>query len=726
MPMKRFLRYFFYIFVFFFTSFLALDYLYPLDEKKLYRLQSKEVRASGGELLWMSLSKDGFWRMDLKKDEVPSLLKKSVLLYEDRYFYYHFGINPISVFKAMINNATNKRKIGASTITMQVARMMQRRERNYANKLIEMFNALQLEWHYSKDEILAFYLNLAPYGGNIEGVKMASYFYFNKEPKDLTIAQIALLSIIPKNPNLNRPDKGHNLKAKRHKMLSNLYVHKIISKSQSLRANIEPMPSKRFKAPFLAPQFSLIALKNNQSKTHIHLPTQLFIKKTLQNALDVLKSSHVDNAAAVLIDNEKMDVISYVGSENFYSPLGQNDGVRAVRSPGSTLKPFIYALAIDKGLITPKQELFDIRLHAGFYEPKNFNRSFLGIVRADEALQYSLNIPAVELNMNLEKNSLYELLKKAQIKTLDKNKDYYGQAVALGGFGISLLDLAHLYTAFANKGVLKPLKCGGEVLDANVSLISPQSAYLVSQILIDGIRPEFSAFWESEKDGFKIAFKTGTSADSKDLYTMAFSKKYTLGVWMGNFSGEKTDSLTGNSTANKAVFKIFSYLNAKQSLKWLKKPNGISEKNICIDAIKLKKCKNEIKDYTVDGVKIKRPCELLRGEVLAYLLDEKKIASIKDLSSHECYEKWKNKKPVFAYPYERAEVFMEKGRKLMLKCYGFKDDEKVYLRVDGGSFMEAKSGEELFVDIDKGFHQISCMDSFSNAVTNKIHIRRGL
>ncbi len=726
MLMKRFFKIFVFFVMSIFLLFLILDFLYPLDNKKLYRLQSKEVRAKDGELLRVSLSKDGFWRMDLKPNEVPLLLKKSVLLYEDRYFYYHFGINPISILRAIFNNISGKKTIGASTISMQVARMMQRRDRTYKNKLIEMFNALQLEWHFSKDEILLFYLNLAPYGGNIEGVKMASYFYFKKAPQDLTVAQIALLSIIPKNPNLNRPDKKYDLKQKRHKMLSRLFVNKIITKSQSLRANIEPILHKRFSAPFLAPQFSQIALKNNQQKTNLDLKTQNFIKKTLQNALDKLASHHVKNTAAVLIDNEKMQVISYVASNNFFAPLGQNDGVKAIRSPGSTLKPFIYALALDEGLISPKQELFDIPFHAGFYEPQNFNKSFLGIIRADEALQYSLNIPAVELNTNLEQNSLYELLKKANISSLDKPKEHYGQAIALGGFGISLLDLAHLYTTFAHEGRLLSLKYAGEVKDANISLISPQSAWIISQILNDGIRPELSAFWESEKDSFKLAFKTGTSADSKDLYSIAYTKKYTLGVWLGNFSGEKTDNLTGNSTANKVVFKIFSYLNAKQKLKWFKKPKGIEQKQICIDAIRLKECKNTLKDYLIKEVELKQSCEVLRGEVLAYLFDEKKINSIKDLSSHRCYEKWTKKKPVLVYPYDGAEIFMEKGSKIMLKCYTFKDDEKVYFKIDNSEFMEAKSGQELFIGLDSGFHDISCFDSFSNSVTNKIQIRREL
>lgn len=707
-----------------FVAFLVLDFLYPLDFDKLYRANSKVIINKNNQILRMSLSKDGFWRFYAKQSEIPLLLKKSVLLFEDKHFYNHFGINFFSIFRAYLHNLSSKNTIGASTIDMQVARMMQRKKRNYKNKLIEMFNALQLNWHFSKDEILLFYLNLAPYGGNIEGIKAASYFYFNKKPNELTISQIALLTSIPKNPNINRVDKQKNLKQKRKKILSLMYKNKIISKSQSLRANIEPIIRKRYDAPFLAPHFTNFALKNDISKVNIDLNIQKFLEKALKKATNASKHLDAKNAAALLIDNEKMSIIAYVGSENFNDNLGQNDGVLAIRSPGSTLKPFIYAKALDSGLITPKQELFDVPLHVGFYEPENFSKSFLGSVRADEALQYSLNIPAVWLNINLKQNSLYEMLKFANIHSLKHQKSYYGDAIALGGFGISLLDLTHLYTAFANDGMLLPLHVNKN--EKAKKLFSKQSAYLVSEILANGIRPTLSAFWESTQDVPKIGYKTGTSADFKDLYTIGFSKKYTLGVWMGNFDGSKTKNLTGISTSSKVVFETFRFLNDISALSWLKFPKGISKMLTCNDGVKYEKCKNENYDFVINGVAKSRSCEFLRAEVLAYLINSKKIKNIKDLHKDPCYYKFKEHKPMFVSPYDKAEIFLSNKSKIMLKCYSFNENQKIFYKIDDNELILSNSGDEIFVNLSKGLHKISCIDSSSKIRTNIVNIKDSL
>lgn len=720
--MMRYLKYLSIFILTLFFIFLISDFLYPLDKDKLYRLQSKEIKSNNGELLRMGLSSDGFWRFDCKDSQIPQLLKKSVILFEDRYFYYHFGVNIFSIFRAILHNQKEKKIIGASTITMQVARMMQRRERNYKSKLIELFNALQLEWHFSKDEILLFYLNLAPYGGNIEGVKAASYFYFKKEPKDLSVAQIALLTTIPKNPNINRLDTNKNIYKKRKNILSKLYKNSIITKSQLLRANIEPIAKKRFLSPFYAPQYTNQALKTDKQNFPLDLNIQLFIENTLKKALLKLKNFNVKNGAAILIDNENMNVIAYVGSNNFKAKRGQNDGVRAIRSPGSTLKPFIYAKSLDLGLITPKQKLFDVPLHIGFYEPKNFNKSFFGLIRAEEALQYSLNIPAVELNRLLEYNSLYEMLVKAKINSIDKSKDFYGDGIALGGFGISLLDLTHLYTAFSNKGRVLPLNVAGKILDKNISLISNESAWIVSEILSEGIRPELSEFWESLNFP-RIGFKTGTSANSKDLYTIGYTKKFTFGVWLGNFSGEKTSDLSGLDTASKIVFSLFRFLDEKKRLDWFEKPKKVLLKEICLDAIETNECKEMDKDFIIKGVAKNSSCKALRGEILTFLLDQNHIKSLKDFSKNRCYETWQNFKPVFISPYDKATFFMVNKRKVLLKCYSFCDDNRIYFKIDNGELIKAKSGEEVFVDLDYGTYELSCIDAQSRVVTNEIKIK---
>lgn len=722
----RILKFILYFLILIFFSFIIFDYLFPLDTAKLKRAQSIQIYDNSENIIKMALSEDEFWRYDLEKNEIPELLKQSVLLFEDRYFYYHFGVNPISILRAFFYNLKGEKTIGASTITMQVARMMQRHKRTYLNKIKEILRAFQLEWHYSKDEILSFYLNLAPYGGNIEGIKAASYFYFNKNPKNLSIAQIALLTTIPKNPNTNRLDRQKNLNQKRKFILNLMLKNKLINKSAFLRAGLEPISQTRHKSINEATHFTNLAIKNKTNKTSLDLNLQKTSQIFLTKALNKIKHLDVKNASLIIINNKTMQVISYIGSENLNSEFGENDGILAIRSPGSTLKPFIYAKALELGLITPKREIFDIPLHIGYYEPENFTKSFLGIINAKEALQYSLNIPAVELNSLLGQDSLYEILQKTNISSVDKPKEYYQDALALGGFGISLLDLTHIYTAFANSGKVLPLNLAGEIIDKNVSIISPQSAWLVSEILSDGIRAELNAYWQSTIDIPKIGFKTGTSADSKDLYAIGFSRDFTIGIWMGNFSGEKTQDLTGLETSAKVVFEIFRYLNNKKRLKWLKMPENIEEKLICVDGILIDECKSLQYDYIIKDVEIKRPCSLLRAEVLAFLIHIDKIKSIYDLDKNICFDKWSKSKPVFISPYHNAIYKINKNlkdkTKIMLQCYSFTKEQKVFFKINDGDFFEAKSKDKIFINLKEGVHKISCLDDFSRAVTNEVRI----
>ncbi len=708
--------------------FLIADYLYPLDTNRLSKPLSLQIYGKNGALLRTMLSRDGYWRYRCERDEIPDLLKQSVLEFEDQWFYYHIGVNPVAMLRALVHNATNDNVIGGSTITMQVARMMYHRKRTYGSKFLELFNALQLEWHYTKDEILTYYFNLAPYGGNIEGVKAASHFYFNRALSELSIAQIAILTTIPKNPNANRPDRQKHLYAKRLRVLSLLKKSGIIDASQYRRARLEPVGAKRFSAPMVAPQFTSQFAKREGGtyQSDIELELQRFSRKRLHEAVLRLNALKVQNGAALIIDNRTMAIVAYVGSDNFYQSNGQNDGVAMIRSPGSTLKPFVYAKSLDRGIITPKQEVFDIPIHIGGYAPQNFNKRFMGRISAQEALQYSLNIPAVELNTLLKNDALYELLQRADIASLTHNKSYYGDALVLGGFGVSLLDLVHLYTAFANGGIYKPLNTKDD--SQSVRLFSEASAWIVSDILSSGIRPELSAYWDSIEEIPRIGFKTGTSADSRDLLTIGYSKEYTVGVWLGNFDGSKTESLTGINTASKVVFDIFRFLNNSQRLSWLERPQSVKETQLCSDALRLGTCRSEQIDYTIEGVIPKRPCEIMRAEVLAYLLGENAIGSMHDLASHPCYVQWQKNRPLLAAPHEGANFIVNAqndsdAQKVMLQCYSFKFDQKIFWSIDGGALFEGQSAKEAFVSLEPGTHRIECYDTEASLTTHTITIK---
>ncbi|QKF64721.1 penicillin-binding protein 1C [Campylobacter corcagiensis] len=695
------------------VTFAILNTLFPLE--KIAVSQSKILYDKNGEIISMKLSDDGYWKYSA--DEIPPLIKKSVINFEDKYFYNHFGVNPFSIIRAFFHNLTHDNKIGASTITMQVARIIEPKKRSYKNKIIEIFRAFQLELNYSKDEILNIYFNIAPYGGNIVGIKAASKFYFDKDLDELSISQIALLSIVPKNPNENRLDKNKNLNALKNRVLKELLDDKIIDESAYKRALKESFTPKRYDAKNRAFHYSNLAFKNGIISSNLDLNLQNEIENIIKKEMINFNKFDLFNASAVVIDNLKMEVVAYVGSHDLKSKDGFNDGVMAKRSVGSTLKPFIYALALENGLITPKQNLIDAEIYLGDYAPKNYTKDFLGEISATDALIFSLNTPAVFLNSNLGENSLYELLKKANLKV--KEKSFFGESIALGSVPLNLLELTHLYTIFANEGELLPLEIAGEIKGEKITLLSKQSSFLVSQMLLQTPRSYLNSVWQSTVDMPLIAFKTGTSANWIDLHTIAFNKNYTVGVWLGNFNSKPTSGLTGGDSSAKIVFEIFRYLNKRKNLEFISKPEGISKKNICLDSFVFKECKNLQKDFVIDGVSLVDKCTLITNEQINYLLKNAFITS-DDLKQSPCFGYFKDIKPLIAYPANRSKMSSFYG-KINTKCISFLGDE-VYIKVDDEKYEKFRSGSEIVLNLSSGFHTIKCLDEYSNLATSEIFL----
>ena len=1014
-----------------FALFLILDALYPLNLDMLNKQKSRILYDRNGEILNMQISDDQIWRFYASADEIPPRLKQSAIYFEDRYFYYHFGVNPASILRAATYNFTqnftkksegNVERVGASTITMQVARMMRPKQRSYKNKIIEIFNAFQLEWHFSKDEILGMYFNLAPYGGNIEGVKTAAYFYFKKDLRELSNAQIALLSVIPKNPNKNRLDRRSNINALKNRLISQLREGGVISQSEYERAIAEPFSPRRYAAPNYAPHYALLAFNNykmqnfiakddanftqnleqggtpgattgqansstrraaaiaesnfsdaasaessftaatrgepnlsnaanaqagadskemnskevdfktdapkslnlggrrglnlneregaesqagaksNESKSvkpnereganldewrdlinvahpsqnsqnqqslnlneqrgtvyspqnfsadansnkrqteyspqnpnadinlykrrnaadaHPHqnsqnpqnlnlnsrqdtahplqnpqadansserpsvnfdpqansisdastqtnfassdastqtdstpgakiqtnsvsgaksranfasdtkaqinsdlnakargnsagseasaqsreqtalaqelarlnegkiyssldLKTQIALEGFLKSEILSLRDKGVRNGAAVLIDNESMSVIAYVGSHDFSANEGQNDGVRSQKNVGSTLKPFIYAKALERGLITPSKKLIDAPITFAGYVPRNYNQGFLGAVSATDALSLSLNIPAVKLNLMLGDDGLYEML--SNVHLAEFSKDYYGAGIALGSISMSLMDLARLYSAFANGGKLQKLEIAGVKTGDEMQILTPQSAYIVTQMLRNAPRSYLGSVWQNTLNAPPLMFKTGTSADARDLYTIALTPKFTLGVWLGNFDGSKTRDLSGGVSAAKVAFNMFAFLDKSGMLGEVEfaRPAGVSLRRVCTDAYREKECAQSADDLTIDGVEPNEECEIYGTSELFYLLKHGLVDPQK-VRAGRCAAKFAAVKPVLndinAKTYETG---ADGTLRLKIQCTAV-FGERVYIRLSGGS-----------------------------------------
>lgn len=704
------------------TIFLILDQIYPLNLDALKKDEAKILLDKNGEIINMKLSSDGIWRFH--EQSFPNSLKQCVVLFEDRYFYYHFGVNFASIFRAFFHNLRSDNRIGASTITMQVARMLEPSDRSYKNKIREIFRAFQLELHFSKDEILNLYLNLAPYGGNIEGAKAASFFYFGKELNELSYAQAALLSTIPKNPNKNRLDRVSNINALKNRVIKMLYKANLIDLSAFKRAQAEPFKNVRIRAVVNAGDYANVAFKNQIAKASLDLNLQKDMLKILKDAMFTLKAKNANNAAAVVIDNKKMSVVAFIGSHDERARDGKNSALNMKRNTGSTLKPFIYSLALDSGLITPSSQLIDTQIYLNEYVPKNFSNDFLGLVSAKDALNFSLNIPVINLDLKLKDNSLYELLEKVNL--VDENKEFYGSSIVLGSAEMSLLDLAHLYTIYANGGVYRPLEFAGKNYkneDKNITLISPQSAYLTAKMMSEASRSYLKNAWQYAQNTPKIAFKTGTSANSRDLYAIGVDEDYTIAVWVGNFNAEKTDKLTGLNDVSKIVFDMFKLIAQKRNLSFMSEPEGIEKVPTCLDAFSYETCKKTALDDRIVGVKLQDKCESLRGEELEFLI-KNGFLDKDEVKNSPCAEVFKDKKPVFAYPYNGEEIVTDENvTQIMLKCYAFLGDE-IYLKVDDLNFSKIENAGEKRLDLTLGEHTLKCLDQNSNQSEITIKLRR--
>ncbi len=439
-----------------FLFFLLLNWVFPLPDRIEY---STIITDSKGEVIHAFLTSDQQWRMKTELKDISPLLRKTIIGKEDKYFYYHPGVNPIAMARAFFSNILRMKRVsGASTITMQVARQLEPKKRTYWNKLVEVFRAFQLEWKYSKDQILQLYLNKIPYGGNIEGVKSASILYFKKNPDHLSLAEITALSIIPNRPSSLVMGRNNGLiVAERNKWLRRFAREKLFDEKEITDALTEPLTASRGTVPRFIPHLAW-RLKKKESgdiiRTAIDLNEQLKIEKLVKDYSRSLSLKNIRNAAVIVLDNTTHRVVSYVGSADFSDTAdgGQVNGAAAIRQPGSTLKPLLYGLCIDEGLLTPKMVITDVPVNYEGYVPENYDRTFNGYVTMEYALEHSLNIPAVKSLKALGKDKLIRKLGDCDFRQIKKDQAKLGLSMILGGCGATLEELTGMYSVFANQG----------------------------------------------------------------------------------------------------------------------------------------------------------------------------------------------------------------------------------------------------------------------------------
>ena len=525
---------------------------------------SVEVRDRNGELLRAFATPAGNWRLDADLDAIDPNFVRMLVAYEDRRFFDHIGVDPLAVARAAWQLVRNGRVVsGGSTITMQLARLLEGPQpRSLATKLVQMLRALQIETRLTKREILELYLTLAPYGGNLEGTTAAALAYLGKSPAKLTAAEQALLVALPQLPERRRPDRNpQSALAARDRVLDRMVEARLLEESEAGQARRAPLKAARRNLPVYAAHLAQQAVALHPGR-RLHRTT---LDRTVQAAFETLARDRAPalgnrlSIAMLLVDHASGEVIAHVGSPGIFDPRrwGEIDMVEAVRSPGSALKPFIYGLAFEDGLVRPETLIEDRPADFSGYRPTNFDLTYQGTVTVAEALQLSLNLPAIELLDAVGPQRLMARMGAAKVKALLPADQPPGLAIGLGGIGLTLRDLVTLYAGLANGGTAVALDDGigreGGAPAPGTRLLDAQASWYVADILSRTPPPRDVA-------RSNLAYKTGTSYGYRDAWAVGFDGRHVLGVWVGRPDGAAVPGLTGLTAAAPLLFEAFDRL----------------------------------------------------------------------------------------------------------------------------------------------------------------------
>ena len=608
---------------------------------------STAYEGADGKLLRVTLSSDEKYRLYRPLAEMPKDLIDATLLHEDRQFYRHPGVNPVALARAAFSTYGGGARLGGSTLTMQLARIRYGlRTQGVAGKLVQILRALELEWFYSKDEILEAYLNLAPYGGNIEGAAAAGLIYFDKE--QLSLEESLALTPLPQSPSRRDPKRELRAWDKAHRRFLAEW-NAVYGATRPASAEVAITFRGAGDLPFLAPHFvAAIGEKQGTVRTTLDTDKQRLLERKLKAYVNEKRHQGIDNAAALLVDARTLGVVAEIGSVEFSNVdiLGQVNGTTAKRSPGSTLKPFIYALAIDEGMIHPETRIKDAPMRFSGFNPENFDGEFKGPLSATQALTHSRNVPAVALMHALPpEHSLHALLSRANIRDL-KPEPHYGLALALGGAELTMHELAALYAAIRNGGMHQPTaRIAGARGKEPVRLVSPEAAFLVQNMLQTTTRPELGGAANLLQAPLEVSWKTGTSHGFRDAWTVGIAGPYVLAVWVGRFDGRGNNAFIGIKAAAPLFFRVIDALRASEKA-WPvdKGPAGLNltRVHVCSVSGKLPSdaCPHAIPSWFIPGKSPIETCEVHRP-VLVDNASGKRVCRFDPRTTHvEVFEFW--------------------------------------------------------------------------------------
>ncbi|WP_299223120.1 penicillin-binding protein 1C [uncultured Psychroserpens sp.] len=767
---------------FIFIAILTIAYLCCLPKDLFKDPTATVITSKNNTLLGAQIASDGQWRFP-HNDSVPEKFKICIIQFEDEYFYKHPGFNPISILKALKENVSSgKVKRGGSTLTQQVIRLSRKgQSRTYLEKIKEIILATRLEVRDSKENILAYYSNNAPFGGNVVGLDAAAWRYFNRDAQQLSWAESATLAVLPNAPSLIYPGKNQErLLEKRNRLLKKLFNNDIIDELTYQLSIAESLPQKPYALPQIAPHLLQKIAKSNRGKhiqTTIDVKLQKQVNHIVENQYNILKQNEIYNASVLVIDVHSREVLAYVGNTPTDRAHQKDvDIIDKPRSTGSILKPFLYAAMLDSGDMLPNTLVTDVPSQFGSYNPENFNKEYDGVVPASRALSRSLNVPAVRMLQDFGLDRFHEYLKQLELKDLKYNAKHYGLSLILGGAESNLWDLCKSYAALSStlnhfsessseyytNEFIEPKFIASETINfgkksTTKTLFDAASIYLTYESLKKVNRPEGDESWEFFDDSKEIAWKTGTSFGFRDAWAIGTTKDYVVGVWVGNADGEGRPGLIGVQTAAPILFDIFDVLPNSD---WFAIPyDEMKEVSICLksghraSAI----CDETRASYIQNSGLKTDPCPY---HILAHVDSSEtyqvnssceNLASIKHqpwfvLSPLKAYY-YKQKNPsykplpklrsdcvgdnqitmAFIYPKENNSVFLPKDfdgttNELVLKIAHSKPENTVFWYLDETYVGKTKDIHELAILPKVGKHLITIVDEYGNEVKRFITI----
>lgn len=758
-------------------------YAFCLPTKLFTKPTSTVITSNNDELLGALIAKDGQWRFP-HNNAVPQKFKTCLIQFEDEHFYKHPGFNPVSIFKALKQNLqAGGVKRGGSTITQQVIRLSRdNRSRTYFEKIKELIFATRLEFRFSKEKIISFWSSNAPFGGNVVGLDAAAWRYFNRNASQLSWAESATLAVLPNAPNLIYPGKNQQkLLLKRNRLLQKLLAKKVIDSLTYELSVLEELPQKPYPLPQIAPH---LLQKINKEKKGEFVKTT--IDKKLQHQANTIVKNHYNqinkngiyNISVLVLDVKTRQVLSYVGNSPTDTKHQKDvDVIDKPRSTGSIFKPFLYAAMLDAGDLLPNMLVADVPTNFGSYQPENFDKKYAGAVSAKLALSKSLNVPTVRMLQDFGLEKFHDYLQKLKLKDLNKNPNYYGLTLALGGAESNLWDLCKSYASMAStvnhytqnssryfkNEFCEPTFYGNEKIDfgqktSEKIIFDAASIYLTFESLKDVNRPNADQNWEFFDSSKQIAWKTGTSFGFRDAWAIGTTKDFVVGVWVGNADGEGRPGLVGVQTAAPILFDIFDKL---PNAAWFEKPfdemteieicnkSGYRATQICEEkslefvqnaGLKTKPCPFHVL-VNVDAsenYQVNTSCERLENIkqkswfVLPPLMEyyyKDKNPFYKSLPKfrNDCLGENKNAMK-FIYPTEKSTIFLPKGfdgkkNEIILKVAHSNSEATLFWYVNDRYLGTTKEINEFSTSLEIGDYIISVTDSFGNEIHQKIIVR---